>query len=166
MKISALLIIAAVIMLTGSYLNTKLKKRVLSLKRFILLIEGIDSQMIFSKRKILQIIDELTCREENQLKTMKSLVEMGDGDFSENWQKAVEENGSDDALNEEDKRIVLSFGKGLGVTDLDGQNKNCRMHIELLNKQLLIAEKDAKEKLKINTAVSSFLAVAFFIIFY
>ena len=162
MKVSALLIIAAVIMLTGQYLNMKLKKRVLSLKRFILLIEGIDSQIIFSKRKILQIIEELISKDENYLKTMSALVVMDDGNFLENWQKAIDENSKCDAFNDEDKKIIMSFGKSLGVTDLDGQNKNCRIHIELLKKQLLSAETDVKEKLKINTAVSSFFAVAFF----
>ncbi len=166
MKISALLMIAAVIMLTGQYRNSRLKKRVLSLKRFIILIEGIDSQIIFSKRKILQIIDELISEDETHLKTMSALVEMGEGNFSENWQKAINENAKYDALNGEDKKIILSFGKSLGVTDIDGQNKNCCIHIEMLKKQLISAETDVKEKLKINTAVSSFFAVAFFIIFY
>lgn len=166
MKIIALVIIASVIILIGQYLNLKMKNRVLSLKQYILLIEGIDSQILFSKRKILQIIDELINKDETKLKAMSALVEMEDEDFAKNWKKAIIENSKHDALNKEDEKIILSFGKNLGVTDLDGQNKNCRIHIDLLKKQLVSAECDVKEKLKINTAISSFFAVAFFIIFY
>lgn len=166
MKMSALLLIAIVIVLTGQYLNTRLKNRVFSLKQFILFIEGINSQMIFSQRNIIQIINELILSEKKSLKTIDALIKTQSGNFSDNWQKAIEENARYDSFNDDDKKILLSFGKSLGVTDSEGQQKNCLLHIELLKKQLACAEDKIKDKIKINTAISGFFAAAFFIIFY
>ncbi len=73
---------------------------------------------------------------------------------------------SDDSLDKEDAKILLSFGNSLGVTDVEGQENNCRLHILMLEKQLKTAEENLREKSKINTALSSFLAFASIIIFY
>ena len=88
------------------------------------------------------------------------------GDFLGAWRNAVSRFYSEDCLNKEDAKILLSFGNSLGVTDVEGQENNCRLHISMIEKQLKYAEDNLKEKSKINTALSSFLALASFIIFY
>jgi len=60
---------------------------------------------------------------------------------SEAWTKAVRENISKTNLNSEDENIIISFGKMLGSSDLEGQIKNIRLTVN----QLKIQEQKAEE---------------------
>lgn len=162
----ALLMIAIVLILTGQYANLKMKKRISSLKQFIVLIESINSQISFSKKNIIEIISDLSCNDEMKLKTIYEFNKSNVNNFSENWKTTVIDFSRYDCLTKEDEKILLSFGKNLGVTDLQGQSSNCRLHIEMLKKQLENAEENLRVKSKINTALSSFSAAAAVIIFY
>lgn len=51
------------------------------------------------------------------------------------WEAAVRENIKKTALNKEDEEILISFGKILGSSDLDGQIKNIRLSVNQLNLQ-------------------------------
>ncbi|AEV68671.1 stage III sporulation protein SpoIIIAB [Acetivibrio clariflavus] len=59
----------------------------------------------------------------------------------EAWTKAVKENISGTSLNSEDEAIIISFGKMLGSSDLEGQIKNIRLTVN----QLKIQEQKAEE---------------------
>lgn len=59
----------------------------------------------------------------------------------ESWKMAVEENISRSSLYEEDKEILVSFGKLLGGSDIEGQIKNIRLTIS----QLKLQEQKAEE---------------------
>ncbi len=59
----------------------------------------------------------------------------------EAWTKAVKDNISKTNLNSEDENIIISFGKMLGSSDLEGQIKNIRLTIN----QLKIQEQKAEE---------------------
>ncbi len=150
----------------GQYANLRMRKRISSLKQLIILVEGINSQISYSRRNISEIIEDLSFGEGTKLKTICELINNKSIDFSENWRNSFMEYSSNDCLNEDDKKILLSFGKVLGVTDLQGQNSNCLLHKTMLEKQLKNAEDKLKEKSQINTALSSFLALASVIIFY
>ncbi len=142
-----------------------MKKRVASLEEIIVFIEGINSQISFSKRNIQDIIDNLSSSAERKLKIISALSENANPDFTEKWKTSVETFSSDDCLKKEDAKILVSFGKSLGVTDLQGQSNNCRLHISMLEKQLEKARKEIDEKSKTNSALSLFLAIAVIIIF-
>ena len=101
-----------------------------------------------------------------KLKMICELSKDKSGDFLCAWRNSVKSFYSDDCLDKEDAKILLSFGNSLGVTDVEGQKNNCRLHISMIEKQLKTAEENLKEKSKINTALSSFLALASIIIFY
>ncbi|HEX9061137.1 MAG TPA: stage III sporulation protein SpoIIIAB [Clostridia bacterium] len=58
------------------------------------------------------------------------------------WEKAVGEKSAKSSLDNEDINIVLSFGKLLGGSDLEGQIKNIRLTME----KLKIQEEKAEEK--------------------
>ena len=51
------------------------------------------------------------------------------------WEAAVRENIKKTSLNKEDEEILVSFGKILGSSDLEGQIKNIRLTINQLNVQ-------------------------------
>jgi len=166
LKLTALIILAITFLLTGQYVNLRMKKRVNSLNSLIILIESINSQISFSQKNIMQIIEESVSDGKKDLKMISELIKRQDSDFAENWKKTVELFGKDDCLNSEDKKILCSFGNELGVTDLEGQSNNCRLHIDLLKKQLDSAVKTVREKTRMNTAISLFLASVSVIIFY
>lgn len=157
---------AGVLLLSGQLVNRRMKKRVSSLEELIIFIEGINSQISFSKRSITDIITELSCFGGIKLKTICDLSDSENPDFSEKWKNSVEKFSSDDCLKKEDEKILLSFGRSLGVTDLQGQSNNCRLHISMLEKQLEKARKELEEKSKTNSALSLFMALAVIIIFY
>ncbi len=153
-------------MLIGQFANLKIKKRVSALKDLVFLVENINSQIMFSKKNISEIISDLVCDHSIKLKIISELEKNCDNNFSENWHKSVTTFAKQDCLKSEDEKILLSFGKSLGVTDLQGQSNNCNLHIDMLKKQLNKAEEKMTEKTRINTAISSFMAVAAVIIFY
>ncbi len=143
-----------------------MKKRIASLEALIILIEGINSQISFSKRNITDIINDLSYSGDIKLKTICELSNSKNPDFSEKWKNSVETFSPDDCLKKEDENILLSFGRSLGTTDLQGQSNNCRLHISMLEKQLQKAQSDFDRRSKTNTAMSFFMALAVIIIFY
>lgn len=60
------------------------------------------------------------------------------------WERAVHENLETTSLNKEDQEILISFGKMLGISDLEGQIKNLQLTIEKLKIQELKAEENKK----------------------
>lgn len=78
------------------------------------------------------------------------------------WEKAVEENYAKLAFNKEDKVILLTFGKMLGNSDLEGQLKNIKLISSQLQLQQLKAEelKQKNEKMYRSLGVLSGLAIA------
>ena len=166
LKITALVFLASAFVLTGQYANIRLKKRLSSLENLVIFIEGINSQISFSQNNITDIMKNLNDSANHNLKIINELIDMSGNDFTKNWEKSVEMFSRYDCLNKEDKNILLSFGKTLGVTDLQGQSNNCRLHIGMLNRQLSSARENVRDRSKINTAISAFFAVAAVIIFY
>jgi len=71
------------------------------------------------------------------------------------WEQAVNSCIGMTALNREDKQILLSFGKSLGNTDMEGQIKNIR----LTQGHLAIQEKKAEEHRKKNENMYKSLGV-------
>lgn len=57
------------------------------------------------------------------------------------WESAVRENIKRTSLNREDEEILVSFGKLLGSSELEGQIRNIRLTLE----QLRLQEKKAEE---------------------
>lgn len=152
--------------MSGQLANRRMKKRVSSLEELIIFIDGINSQISFSKRSITDIINDLSGFGEIKLKTICELSRSENPDFSEKWKNSIQRFSFDDCLKVEDEKILLSFGRSLGVTDLQGQSNNCRLHISMLEKQLEKARKELEEKSKTNWAISLFMALAVIIIFY
>lgn len=87
--------------------------------------------------------------------TVKNLLEDSSLNASEAWEKAVNENISLTALNSEDKSILLSFGKMLGNSDVEGQLKNIRLTLS----QLKLQEEKAEAGRKKNESMFKSLGV-------
>lgn len=81
---------------------------------------------------------------------------------AEAWEKAIEGNYAKLSLNKEDKAILMTFGKMLGNSDLEGQLNNIRLITSQLKLQELKAEeiKSKNEKMYRSLGVLSGLAIA------
>ena len=73
--------------------------------------------------------------------TVEALKERKAKSASEAWEYAVRSNIKKTSLNREDEEILVSFGKILGSTDLEGQIKNIRLTLG----QLRLQESKAEE---------------------
>lgn len=86
-----------------------------------------------------------------------ALILENDGSIgaSEAWSNAINGNIKKTALNKEDEEILISFGKMLGNSDLEGQIKNIR----LTECQLKLQEQKAEEYKKKNESMYKALGV-------
>lgn len=71
------------------------------------------------------------------------------------WEKAVENTYSKLGLNKEDKGILITFGKMLGSSDLEGQINN----INLVSSQLKLQEMKAEQMRQKNEKMYKSLGV-------
>jgi len=71
------------------------------------------------------------------------------------WETAVRDNIKYTSLDKEDEEIIISFGKMLGNSDLEGQIKNIRLIID----QLKLQEQKAEENRKKNESMYRNLGV-------
>lgn len=78
------------------------------------------------------------------------------------WEKAVNENYTRLSLNREDKAVLISFGKMLGNSDLEGQLNNIRLVTSQVKLQEIKSEemKHRNEKMYRSLGVLSGLAIA------
>lgn len=74
---------------------------------------------------------------------------------SQAWETAVGKNLKMTSLNKEDEEILISFGKMLGNSDLEGQIKNIRLTLN----QLKIQEQKAEESKAKNEAMYKRLGI-------
>lgn len=156
-------------MAAGKCYSVLLIRRIRELERSILLIRQIEMQLGFFQTPAAEIILSLAGHPE--LSTLKYLhtcaerIEQGTP-FPTAWQEAVEQESGRSALNRQDLELLLSFGSGLGTTDLSGQKKLCAMHEQMLEEQLNAARKQYQSKGKLGTVLGTAagaVAVIFFV---
>ncbi len=87
--------------------------------------------------------------------TVENLRSEAGFDASEAWTQAIKGNIQSTSLNSEDEEILISFGKMLGGSDLEGQIKNIRLTVN----QLKLQEQKAEELKVKNEAMFKYLGV-------
>jgi len=98
--------------------------------------------------------------------TVRRLKEDNSLNASEAWEKSVTENIKKTSFNKEDEMILVSFGKMLGNSDIEGQIKNIRLTISQLKNQEYKAEeiKAKNEKMIRSLGILGGLAVVIILI--
>lgn len=91
-------------------------------------------------------------------------VKSGNCNASEAWESAVKENIKKTSLNKEDEEILVSFGKMLGSSDVEGQIKNIRLTINQLEMQEQKAEESRKKNEKMYRSLGMLGGLALVII--
>ena len=142
-----------------------MKKRIIILRQFLLLLEAVQTQISFINTDLFSLfsylsenksLDELTFVN----KCFESLSETDN--FELLWTDCV--NNFKSPLTKDDSAIILSFGTQLGKSDTEGQIRNCQIHKCQIENQITDAEEKYKKYgnlyLKLGV-LSGFLIVIF-----
>ena len=63
-------------------------------------------------------------------------------------------------INDEQRRIIIDFGCGLGTNDIDGQTAHCRYYQELIKPQVKSAFEDKRVKSRLYVILGTCLGIA------
>lgn len=79
-----------------------------------------------------------------------SLQELKKGEsFHKAWQTASEKAARLYYLGEDDKRMLIGFGDGLGVSDTEGQMSHIELYTHLIEERLEKSQKETERKSKV-----------------
>ncbi|WP_168198274.1 stage III sporulation protein SpoIIIAB [Crassaminicella thermophila] len=84
--------------------------------------------------------------------------------IEEAWNKAINDNLMKTSLNNEDKEILIDFGKNLGFTDKENQIKNFQLVYLQLQKQQKIAEQLKMKNEKMCKSLGVLIGIAIVIV--
>ncbi len=134
----------------GYVLSTDCKKRPQQLRELQLLLQMFENRISYLSDIVTEAFDRIYSSSKSEvgfffgsasemLKADRSLGASGA------WEAAVRGHIKRTALNKEDEEILVSFGKILGSSDLEGQVKNIRLTVNQLNMQEEKAEQARKK---------------------
>lgn len=166
MKIVGLIILIICGAMIGHHFYEQYSMKIKFLTQYISLVTLIKNNILYSAdplRKILENFrfqDPIKAYIDNCLKICDHLP------FSEAWVKTFDETKMNFHLSEEEKNLILTFGKQLGTSDYISQAQNCAQHIKLLTPYLnnAIKNKNEKGKLPIILGVGMTIAMAILMI--
>lgn len=144
-KIAGSLIVILSCTFLGYVLSTDCRKRPQQLRELQSMLQMFENQISYLSDVITEAFMRIgkVCRSETGIfftKTVEVLNESRNRSASQAWEQAVMQNIKRTALDREDEEILLTFGKMLGCTDLDGQVKNIRLALDQLKHQEVKAE--------------------------
>lgn len=140
--------------LLGCIYSSKCSKRPNELRALQGMLQMFENEISFLSNKLTdafyKIHNQNNCSISNFFKIAVELLENKPGISAfEAWKTAVNSNIINTSLDKEDKEIIISFGKMLGSSDLEGQIKNIRLTLN----QLKLQEQKAEEFRKKNEAM-------------
>lgn len=132
--------------LLGYIYSKKCSKRPNELRALQAMLQMFENEISFLSNKLTDAFYKIYSQNDNSVSNFfKSTVELLDNNprasAFETWKNAVEINITNTSLDKEDKEIIISFGKMLGSSDLEGQIKNIRLTLN----QLKLQEQKAEE---------------------
>lgn len=103
----------------------------------------------------------------NELEFLKSCRDSMNGgeDFARAWRLALGRKENVRYLSGEDVSALLSFGELFGVTDIDGQLANCRLHEQMLDERLSAARKKKEQYSSLSCGLGAAVGAGLIIIF-
>lgn len=157
--IGSIMVIAASAFL-GFYLSLDCGKRPGQLRVLQGLLQMLENEMCFLSSLLTDSFEKISQSSDSVVAkifcdTVK-VLNAGDGlNASEAWKTAVRNNIKKTSLKKEDEEILVSFGKMLGASDLEGQVKNIRLTLN----QLKMQEQKAEESKKKNESMYRSLGI-------
>jgi stage III sporulation protein AB len=160
LKLTGSLMVIAASCFLGFFLSKDLSKRPSELRTLQGLLQMLENEMCFLSNLLADSFDKIIKSSDsivtvffkdtiNYLKTNEGL------NASKAWELAVRSNINRTSLKKEDEEIIVSFGKLLGASDLEGQVKNIRLTLN----QLKMQEQKAEESKKKNESMYKSLGI-------
>ncbi len=148
LKIAGSIIVLAGCTMFGYFLSSNLSERPAELRKLIGHFQMFENSICYLTELLYEAFGKIskTCDDAvtGIFKDTVSNLSNAEMPASLAWERAVKKNINRTSLIKEDESILISFGKMLGNSDLDGQLKNIRLTIG----QLEIQVKKAEEKRK------------------
>ncbi|MCR4434257.1 MAG: stage III sporulation protein SpoIIIAB [Clostridiales bacterium] len=159
-KIVGSLLILSASSLLGYICSKDCARRPQELRTLQGLLQMLENEMCFLSNLLTDSFERIHKSSDSEVarffySTVENLKNNEGMDAAAAWEMAVRENRSRTGLNEEDEQILISFGKMLGSSDLEGQIKNIRLTLTHLRMQ----EQKAEEVRKKNEAMYRSLGV-------
>lgn len=131
--------------LIGYVLSKDCSRRPQELRTLQVLLQMLENEISFLSSLVTEAFKKLSENNKNPVtiffkSTARKLEEDSSLSASSAWEIAINEEINKTALNKEDQAILISFGKMLGNSDIEGQIKNIRLTIEHLKLQEQKAE--------------------------
>jgi stage III sporulation protein AB len=134
----------------GYILSTDCKKRPQQLRELQALLQMFENQISYLSDVLAEAFERIyrssNCEVAVFFSSTVEKLKMNRGlNASQAWEAAIRENIKKTALDKEDEEILVSFGRILGSSDLDGQVKNIRLALSQLKMQEQKAEANRKK---------------------
>ena len=136
----------------GLSASASLKKRIEFLEYYISFINQVKELIRFSGAALEQIFEKVETGSIMRDIIKSTLLSLKCGkSFTHAWEQAV--SAQNKILNGADCTMLRDFGKGLGVTDIEGQLSHCSLSIEIAARRLENARNDYNAKAKLYRAL-------------
>lgn len=146
LKIAGSLIILTSTSFLGFFLSRDCAKRPHQLRELQGLLQMLENEIVYLSNLLIDAFYKINDAGNSEISvlfksTADHLKYNSNLNACEAWEKAIKENISKSSLDKEDSKILIQFGKMLGNSDIEGQQKNIRLAIT----QLSLQEKKAEE---------------------
>lgn len=137
LKTAAVLLTAFSAACAGYLYSRRLELRVKKIEKILLFLSVVKTEIRFTSDSAAAVLSS-AAEECGGLPFINDCVEklMHGADFITAWNSAVDKKENIFPLKKEDTALLYSFGSGFGLTDVQGQIRNCEMHEELFREKL------------------------------
>ena len=149
MKLVGLALIAAAGVFLGVMASQNLRRRALALEQMEKLIVRLSTQIKYTAAPVQELLP--AAMKSGEYEALRFLGPLREGlaqesDFPRLWEAAVAGRGGDCGFTLQDKALLCEFGRGLGVSDLEGTQSHCGLYRDLFHKQAEAARQDVSSK--------------------
>lgn len=135
--------------LGGMYFSAALKNRVITLKRINYMLEEIYIMLKYRSATVYEITDALSRDERfSDFDFLREISFLSGRPFQQSWCESLE-NHIPFGMNKSDAELLMSIGKQLGTSDLEGQISTVRLRQAELGTVISAAEEEYSRKAKL-----------------
>lgn len=145
----------------GFLLSKSFTERLKELKNLQKLIKIMQDKIKFTHKPLSEIFEETALTEKTKIsqifiKTSEKIKNMSTQDA---WNEAILEERFFLNLKNDDIELIKSFGNMLGKTDVEGQMSEINQFINLLDGQIIIAEKESMKNSKMYKSLGTIVGL-------
>ena len=144
----------------------KISKRIIELKCCLIMLNEIKTRIAYSITTVADIISELSISDAYRpLSFLKeSIWSNKDESFANKWKISVEKFSEICGMTKSDCELLLQFGQGLGISDLENQLSHIELYKDMFSRQLVDATDNAGSKKRLYLSIGIILGCATIII--